>query len=319
INQSGEQLLDIINNILEFANLESGRSLLDFNELSLNELANSVIAQYQSLSEKQKITLSLDSRVATDADTFSADAKRLRQIVSNLVHNALKFTPVGGQVELRLWREPQVVVFQIVDTGIGIPESQQDVLFEKFKQLESPFQRQYSGTGLGLAMTKRLVELHGGLIQVDSQVGRGSTFTVRLPVRTAPQGLQPYQVPFTLGSHAERVVLLETDENNAAIVCEMLTAAGYEVIWLVEADQLAAQLDLLRPVMLIADLALLDTDVNTIKTIQLAVTALNTKVLALISKPTSMPSAMAHHDILRKPIEPKRLLSKVRQLMMSVS
>lgn len=315
INQSGEQLLDIINNILEFAKLESGRSLLEFSELSLRQLIDAVISSHQGLVKKQGLTLSLNFKVSPDSDCFRADAKRLQQIISNLLHNAIKFTPAGGQIHLRVWQEHQATLFQIEDTGIGIPESQQSILFEKFKQLESPFQRQYSGTGLGLAMAKRLVELHGGSIQVKSQVGKGSTFTVRLPVQRAPYPTHRYQIPSTLEDTTARVILLEDSEESAAIVCNMLTAAGYKVIWLVEASQLATQLDSLRPVMLIADLALLSHDPNEVKAIQLATTAMNVKVLALLGYEASSSLPMAHHDILSKPIDPKDLLVKVRQLV----
>lgn len=319
INQSGEQLLDIINNILEFASVESGRSRLDFSELSLSQLLNGVIARHQDMSEKQNVAVALDFKLAAADDLLIADAKRLQQILSNLLHNAIKFTGGGGQVTVQVWRESQTTVFQIKDTGIGIPSSQQDILFEKFKQLESPFQRQYSGTGLGLAMTKHLVEMHGGTIKVESEVGLGSTFTVRLPVPQTPPSAQHYQVPSTLKEGPERVILLEKDENNAAIACEMLTAAGYEVIWLVESDRLAGQLELLHPIMLIADLSLLDPKVSNIKEIQHSITALNAKVLALSAQQELVPSAMAHHDVLRKPIDPKALLAKVRQLMLPVS
>ncbi len=316
INQSGEQLLDVINNILEFASVESGRSILDFSDLSLSELMNSIVAHHKDLAEKKQVTLSLSLKIREDEDLFRSDAKRLQQIVANLVDNAIKFTNAGGHVEVRVWREPRMAVFQIEDSGIGIPESQQDILFEKFKQLESPFQRQYAGTGLGLAMTKRLVELHGGSIQIDSQVGKGSTFTVRLPVQSESMPPQPYQMP-QLDEGSKRVILLETDEENAAIACEMLTAAGYEVIWLIESDQLATQLNLLRPVMLIADLALIDPTISNIKAIQLAITALNAKVIALTNASDSAPASMAHHDILPKPIDPKLLLEKVRKLMLA--
>ena len=139
-----------------------------------------------------------------------------------MLHNAIKFTPAGGQIQLARLARAAEVVFQVEDTGIGIPESQQSILFEKFKQLESPFQRQYSGTGLGLAMTKRLVELHDGSIQVKSKVGKGSTFTVRLPVQRDPQLPRHYQVPSTLEDTAERVILLEDSEESAAIACDML-------------------------------------------------------------------------------------------------
>ncbi|WP_121970227.1 GAF domain-containing hybrid sensor histidine kinase/response regulator [Leptolyngbya sp. BC1307] len=318
INQSGEQLLDLINNILEFAKVEAGRSLLEFSDLSLTQLVNTVADHHQALVKKQGVTLSLASQIAPEtdpqSDRFRADDKRLQQIVSNLLHNAIRFTPAGGQIALRVWREPQMVIFQVEDTGIGIPDSQQSILFEKFKQLESPFQRQYSGTGLGLAMTKRLVELHDGSIQVNSKVGKGSTFTVRLPVQRDPQLPRHYQVPSTLEDTAERVILLEDSEESAAIACDMLIAAGYKVLWLIKADQLAAQLDSLRPVMLIANLSLLGQDINAVKAIQLAVTAVNAKVLALVNQQSSPSSPMAHHDILSRPIDPKALLAKVRQL-----
>ncbi|MEL6604112.1 MAG: ATP-binding protein [Cyanobacteria bacterium J06614_10] len=314
INHSGEQLLNIINDILEFAKIESGRSLLDFGEFSLARLADTVVANYRPLAEKKGVKLSLLFEVRTTDDSFSADAKRLEQILSNLMHNAIKFTPAGGKVTLRVWQEAQITIFQVKDTGIGIPDSQRDQLFEKFKQLESPFQRQYSGTGLGLAMTKRLVELHGGSIQVESRVGEGSTFSVRLPSQTAVLANPRYHMPSTLSANDKRVLLVEREENSAAIVCDLLTADGYEVIWLVETDQLLSQLESLRPVMLAADLSLLSHDVADIKSIQLSITAIGAKVLALLGQSGSPSSHIAHHDTLEKPIDPKLLLEKVREL-----
>lgn len=255
--------------------------------------------------------LSLSFSVAAKNDSFIADAKRFQQILSNLVHNAIKFTPADGHVSVQVWQEAQMSVFQVTDSGIGIPESQKDLLFEKFKQLESPFQRRYSGTGLGLAMTKRLVELHGGSIHVESVVGKGSVFTVRLPVRKTDNAEARYEVPRTLGTNARRVLLLETEEDSAGIICDLLTADGYEVIWSVEVDQLLAQLSSLQPVMLIADLSLLSHNLEDIKSIQLSITALGAKVLALLSQPISQSSHIAHHDTLEKPIDPKALLEKL--------
>ena len=317
IHQSGEQLLDIINNILEFADVESGRSLLNLGELSLSQLVDTVSRQYYKASEKREIAFFSDFKVPSDSDMFRADTNRLQQILSNLLHNAVKFTPVGGQVTLRVWRESQAVIFQVEDTGIGIPESQKDILFETFKQLESPFQRQYSGTGLGLAMTKRLVELHNGSIQVDSQVGKGSTFTVRLPAQTTLAIPSRAQVPALPEDTAKRIVLLETDADSGAIICETLTAAGYEVVRLSEPSQLVAKLEMLRPGMLIADLSLIGFDRDKLIAIQLSIAALGIKVLALVPKKAAASSSVAHHDLLRKPILSKTLLRKVRQLMIT--
>ncbi len=312
IHQSGEQLLGIINNILEFAKVEAGQRLLDASEISLSALFGEAIAHYDELAQKRGVQLFLDSKLKSAEDSFWADEKRLRQVVANLTENAIKFTPEGGQVRLIVWRESQQVIFQVEDTGIGIADSQRDGLFEKFKQLESTFQRQYSGTGLGLAMTKHLVEMHGGTIQVESEVGQGSTFTVCLPKQPKPQHSSHDDISNTFVS-TKRIILLERDEESAAIICNMLTAAGYEVIWLLEATPLAAQLELLKPMLLIANLALLNQDASEIKSLQLSITTLDAKVLALLDlDPAPLP--MAHHDVLAKPINPKLLLEKVRQL-----
>ncbi len=315
INQSGEQLLDIINNILEFASVKSGRSLLEFTEASLKQVVTNAVSQHQEMAKKQQVTLFVDLKTGDTGDLFRADAKRLQLIIGNLIHNAIKFTGAGGQVNVRVRRDAKTAIFQVQDTGIGIPESQQDILFETFKQLESPFQRQYSGTGLGLAMTKRLVELHGGSIQVDSQVDKGSTFTVHLPVQREPTVPQHYQQLPTPQKSAERIILLESDKDDAAIICEMLTAAAYEIVWLTDSEDLAVKLELLRPVMLIADLSLLNRKNSNLKTIQHSITTLDTRVLALSTTQGSTASSVAHHDILHKPIDPKLLVTRVHQLM----
>ena len=209
INHSGEQLLGIINDILEFAKIRAGRSLLEFSDIPLHTLAEQVLEDHRPEAERQSVEFSATLEISSTPQLFRADAKRLTQILANLVRNAIKFTPAGGKAILRIWQESQTTVFQVQDTGIGIPESQKSLLFETFKQLESPFQRQYPGTGLGLAMTKRLVELHGGFIQVDSVVGEGSSFTVRLPMQTAAHDTARYEVPTsTRLHHGHKRVLL---------------------------------------------------------------------------------------------------------------
>lgn len=327
INHSGEQLLEVINDILEFAKISSGRSFLEISEFSLETLVNETIEHFQSIAERKDVDLSLSLKVEEQRDLFVADEKRLQQILSNLIHNAIKFTPAGGQVTLKVWRETSgsqentqnqdIGVFQVEDTGIGIPETQQDLLFEKFKQLESPFQRQYAGTGLGLAMTKRLVELHGGTIQVRSKVDEGSTFSVRLPSQITQSSSQRYQIPTDLVLSANRVLLIEAQGNAAAIICDLLTADGYEVIWEISATHLLTQLNSLRPAVLIANLTLLTRDVENTKEIQRAITEMDTKVLALLTQSVSESTHIAHHDTLNKPINPKKLLEKVRSLTLA--
>ncbi|EDX86398.1 ATPase, histidine kinase-, DNA gyrase B-, and HSP90-like domain protein [Synechococcus sp. PCC 7335] len=315
INRSGEHLLTVINDILEFAKVESGRSLLNVSNFPLSNLVRSVATRYQEDAKNHDVSLSVDCVLSPEVENFRADSKRIEQILSNLVNNAIKFTPAGGEITLRVQKELDSILLQVEDTGIGIPESQQKFMFEKFKQLESPFQRQYAGTGLGLAMTKHLVELHNGTIQVISTVGKGSTFIVSLPIQSQPTSDSRYHVPSTLDRITKPVVLLlETEENSAVIICELLTADGYEVIWLTPVDGIATQIALLKPALLIADLSLFSHQQAKIKEIEQSIMAAGTRVLALLSQSASQSSHIAHHDTLDKPIDPKQLIKKTRQL-----
>lgn len=183
IHDSGEHLLEMINDILELSQIEAGKAALNITEFSLTNIAESTINSLKDKSRTQRINLKLDLQINPQCERFSADARRLQQVLWNLLSNALKFTPEGGNVTLRIWVEDDNAVFQVEDTGIGIPEEQLSLLFEKFHQLDTPYRRRYGGTGLGLALTKQLVELHRGRIEVESTVGVGSVFTVWIPIQ----------------------------------------------------------------------------------------------------------------------------------------
>ncbi|MBW4649997.1 MAG: GAF domain-containing sensor histidine kinase [Kastovskya adunca ATA6-11-RM4] len=181
IQESGEHLLELINDILDLSQVEAGKAILNISEFSLTKMAYQTLRTLQEKAVLQEVNLKLDFQVKPHGDRFCADQRRVKQILFNLLGNAIKFTPSGGQVILRIWREDDQVVFQVEDTGIGIPEHQISLLFQKFQQLETPYQRNYNGIGLGLALTKQWVELHGGRIEVESTVEQGSSFTVLLP------------------------------------------------------------------------------------------------------------------------------------------
>lgn len=180
IYDSGERLLALIDDILDLSQLEAGKAVLNLSEVSLVALAEASLQAFSEKAHRQAIELSLDIK-SSPSFRLKADPQRVRQILWNLISNAVKFTPEGGQVILRIWNENNVAVLQVEDTGIGIPEEHLPLLFEKFQQLDTSYHRRYDGTGLGLALTKPLVELHQGRIEVESIVGAGSIFTVWLP------------------------------------------------------------------------------------------------------------------------------------------
>ncbi len=182
IHDSGERLLEMINDILELSQVEAGKAVLNITEFSLTDTVNNTINN--GLAQKaiqEQIKLKLDLQINPQKNKFTADVRRVNHILSNLLSNAIKFTPAGGSVILRVWIEDENAVFQVEDTGIGIPEEQLSLLFEKFHQLDTPYRRSYEGTGLGLALTKQLVQMHRGRIDVESKVGTGSIFTVWIP------------------------------------------------------------------------------------------------------------------------------------------
>lgn len=184
IQQSGKHLLTLINNILEFSDVESGKHLLNIGQISLSAIAKESLQLLKETAKEKEVILSSEINVEAEQDYFFADEDRLKEVLHNLLNNGIKFTPEQGKVTLRVWREKRQVVFQIEDTGIGIAPEEIPLLFEKFKQIENYRQRTHGGTGLGLALSKKLIELHGGTIEVESALGEGSVFTVYLPLKT---------------------------------------------------------------------------------------------------------------------------------------
>ncbi|WP_016951301.1 GAF domain-containing sensor histidine kinase [Anabaena sp. PCC 7108] len=181
IHDSGEHLLEMINDILDLSQIEAGKAILNISEFSLIKTAENALESLSEKANSEKVTLKLDLQINPLRDLFTADSGRVEQILWNLLANAIKFTPAGGSVTLRLWVEDDTAVFQIEDTGIGIPEDQLPLLFEKFQQLDTPYRRRYEGTGVGLALTKQIIELHRGRIEVESTVSIGSIFTIWIP------------------------------------------------------------------------------------------------------------------------------------------
>lgn len=180
-----ERLRVLINDILEFSKLDANRLSLSFTELSVAEVAQEVITSMESIAEPKSIQLRMDA--AEDLPEIHADRVRLGQVFTNLVGNALKFTPRGGQVDLILdHTEDNGILCVVSDTGPGISPDDMGKLFQKFQQLDSSHTRKQGGTGLGLVISKGLVEGHGGRIWVESEVGVGSRFCFSLPIEPPP-------------------------------------------------------------------------------------------------------------------------------------
>jgi two-component system sensor histidine kinase/response regulator len=319
IRHSGERLLALINDILEMAKIESGRAILEISPVSLNSLAHQSLEAFRQEARDRAIDLSFESVLSPEQDAFTGDPRRIQQILHNLLSNALKFTAAEGKVNLRVRRENHTAVFQVEDTGIGIPPSQFPLLFEKFQQLETSRQRQYQGTGLGLALTKQLVELHSGSISVSSRPGVGSVFTVRLPAQRlsheappAPRLGEAPPAPPILG----RVVLVEDREETASIICDLLTAADYQVIWVIEGSRVVEQVVLLQPTVVIISLSIAGINgQRIINALRESISTSQTKILALLSDDGSDPPVEGVDAVLSTPLDPEDLLAQINALI----
>ncbi len=180
---SGRSLLDIINDLLDLAKIEAGKLELHVSDFSIAELSRDLIDFVRPLADKRQQSLEL--RLADDLPRCRSDSGKIKQILYNLLSNAVKFTPPSGAISLSVDRDGDQQVRLIVrDNGPGIAESQRQVIFEKFHQLDSSETREHAGTGLGLAITKDLVQMLGGTIELESREGEGASFIVRLPIRT---------------------------------------------------------------------------------------------------------------------------------------
>lgn len=233
IQFAGAALLTVVNDILDFSKIEAGQISLDHRPFSLEALVSNTVSVVAEAAQRKGLAMKVE--VAPDLPTaLVGDEARIRQILLNLLNNALKFTQKGS-VTLRVARETsaeaELVRFSVEDTGIGIPKDQRSNLFHRFYQVNSSLTREVGGTGLGLAISKRLVSLMGGMIGLESEEGKGSTFWFKVPLPGGEESVnsgEPGAAPVQSGARG-RILLVEDLEHNRDLACTILTQAGHEV------------------------------------------------------------------------------------------
>lgn len=260
IQKSGQHLLQLINDILDLSKIEAGKTDLNLEEINIHEVCTDSLRMMQSRADKKRLALSLelDYRISK----VFIDERRVRQIIINLLSNAVKFTPEEGQVKLsgKLAYGSQIqgdyrpdcspinpstpyLCLEVKDSGIGIPEDRWTSLFKPFEQVDSSLSRRHEGTGLGLVLTKKLAELHGGTVSLNSTVSEGSTFRVWLPLTemrvelTANSGSEMDSQTSSKGGNdkiiesekSARVLVVEDQPYNQLLISEVLELEGYTV------------------------------------------------------------------------------------------
>jgi signal transduction histidine kinase/CheY-like chemotaxis protein len=261
--ESGQHLLRLINDVLDLSKVEADRMDLHLEPCDLPEVVGEVVGTLQEMTSAKGVSLT----VSLDALPLVADVGRLKQILYNLLSNAIKFTPAGGSVTVRSAVEslpsPSLRV-SVADTGIGIRPEDQERVFREFEQIDSAYARAQRGTGLGLALTRRLVELHGGRLWLESEgEGHGSTFHFTLPLRAAvpaavsAASIQPQPSVPPLPVRERRLVLVAEDDPAARELLGLwLGEAGYDVAEAADGEQAVRMAQELRPDAVTLDIVL---------------------------------------------------------------
>lgn len=324
IEENGHYLVGLISDVLDLGKIEAGKLELHREATELPALFRGVMATSLGLLKGKPVQLRSDFPDKLPA--IWADPMRVRQIILNLMSNALKFTE-SGSVTLMARADGEFVNISVIDTGIGIPDSALEVIFDRFQQAENDTDKKYGGTGLGLDISKQLSLMHGGDLTVTSEVGRGSVFTVRLPVvteqtlseRSSSSGLDTEMQVFetTVESDREMILLVEDDMNTRRLLRTVLEQANYVVV---DTNTGEEALDLaggLLPAAIILDVYL--PDVSGWDVLQMLKQNNETAIIPVIvctADEDRIPEDEVYPSYyLRKPATPEALLNKVDQAL----
>ena len=256
---AGNDLLSLINDILDLSKVEAGKMDVNPEDTSLEKVLHSLERMFQPLAAEKKLELAFETDGKAPAKIVT-DRKRLEQILKNLLSNAIKFTG-QGKVTVRVETDPDGVAISVTDTGVGIPEHQHEVIFEAFRQADGTTNRKYGGTGLGLSITRELAKLLGGTVTLQSEVGRGSCFTLRLPLELesteersretraestaiAKKAPIPVTPSFSFAddraktsAKARKILIVEDDEPFAKILLDLARENGFDALVANTADE----------------------------------------------------------------------------------
>jgi signal transduction histidine kinase len=313
ILSSGRHLLQLINDILDLAKVEAGKLEFRPEPVDIQRLVGEVIAILRTSAAHKQIRL--DTQVEPGVATLMIDPARLKQVAYNYLSNALKFTPSGGNVTLRIRPEgAEQFRLEVEDTGIGIAPVDLGRLFVEFQQLEAGAAKRHQGTGLGLALTRRLVEAQGGTVGVKSAVGTGSTFHACLPRNAVVPPRSPTPIVFApMRAGARTVLIVEDDARDQVQLVAALESAGYAVELAANGSEAiarwrsrpydAATIDLLLPDM---------SGLELLSALRGETTNRATPIIVITVVPDArLVAGFTVHEVLHKPLDRDRLLASL--------
>jgi signal transduction histidine kinase/DNA-binding response OmpR family regulator len=313
IHSSGKHLLGLINDILDLSKVEAGQMELRVQAVNIAEIVEQVQQTVEPLAAQKKIQIIVGEQ---NAGTISADAGKVKQMLLNLISNAVKFTNEGGTVTVSTSRMRDSVEISVADTGIGIAKHDYPRVFQEFQQLDSGIGRQQGGTGLGLALTRRFANLHGGEVRFDSEVGKGSVFTIRLPLeaRQVPAPPPPPAVAAPKVADSRPLVLVVEDDAAAAeLLSRQIERAGFRTEVARSGKQALADARTRKPAAITLDILLPDLDgweVLTRLKKDEATSEIPVVVVSVVDNP-ELGMALGALDYFVKPVPANQLMSRL--------
>ena len=332
IDRNAKAQAQLIEDILDVSRVIAGRLPLNMGPVDVSSVINAAIDSMQLAADSKKIQLEVTLDPSVRHTT--GDSSRLQQVVWNLLANAIKFTPAGGKVEIRVERADAALQISVSDTGEGISPQFVPFIFDRFRQADSSPTRSHGGLGLGLAIVRHLVELHGGSVEADSEgLGKGSTFTIRLPlaIDKSPAKAQPY-VTNPWGStlphpgleavqslEGVRVLLVDDDRDNLQLISTMLSSGRAKVHTATSAAEALEALEWFKPDVLVSDLAMPSEDgYSLIRKIRAMENTKHIPALALTAyvriEDRTRALAAGFNMFVPKPVEPNELISAIANL-----
>jgi signal transduction histidine kinase/CheY-like chemotaxis protein len=248
IQRNGKHLLALINEILDLSKIEAGHLVLYPEPVDLVGVIDEVVVAMRPQAAKKHLPISLDADAAEAR--VSADPLRLKQVVTNLLTNAIKFSPDGRPIRVRITRSADEVQVHVTDRGIGIAEADLGRIFQEFVQLDGSSGKRQEGTGLGLALSRRLIDMHGGRLWVESQLGEGSTFAFALPSRTG------HTAGAVADSGTPTVLLVDDDPDALALLQATLAPLGVAMLMAEDGESALAQARESLPTLIVLDIRL---------------------------------------------------------------
>ena len=344
IESSGTHLLELINDILDVSKIVSGQITLDYAPTSITHLCQSSLTFIKQQAHQKRIQI--HPKLQQNLPDLFVDERRIRQVLINLLNNAVKFTPEGGSITLEVGRHKLIdshaegsnidlkefLEIKVIDTGIGIAAEDIQKLFKPFIQIDSALNRQYEGTGLGLALVKQLVELHDGQVGLTSELGVGSCFSILLPyarnMSLSPEALIGNEPDVTstlealdkVGLQSPLILIAEDNQSNIMTISSYLVAKGYRIVLAYNGQEAIAMATSAQPDLILMDIQMPIMDgLEATKQIRQIPSLVNVPIIALTALAMEADRdrciAAGANEYLSKPVKLKQLVSTIHQLL----